>query len=338
MPLVALVLLAGLAARARAETTDPAYSVPVPVLDAALSCRSGPGEVAPPGAVTFAQNREPVLLVHGTFTTGEENYRWALAEALAKDGYSPCWVTYPNRGLDDMQVSAEYVVRAIDRLAERTGSQVDVLGHSQGAVLPRWAVRFWPDAARSNVDDLVLLAGPQHGTSIVEGYGLFGDRGGCQPTLCTGAMWQFDPDSQFVAAMNSRQETFPENDVTSIYTELDLMVQPTESSELAPAPGADNVENILIQDLCPARPVDHAFLFIDHVMYTLATDAFRGDGPADRGSVELTDCARGPFEGTDPVLGLQIGLDSIVEQRGWEHEPTDEEPALMPYAEDAVAG
>lgn len=342
---VVIALFAGTGSTVRADhgSPDPELSVDAATLDSALWCRGAPGEQVAPEDPAYldplmAGDREPILLVHGTGTNGEENYRWALAEALGKDGYSPCWVTYPNRGLDDMQVSAEYVVKAIHRLAALTDRQVDVLGHSQGAILPRWAVRFWPHTARANVDDLVLLAGPHHGTTIVEGYGLFeafGERGGCQPQLCTGAMWQFDPDSEFVAAMNSGQETFPENDVTTIYTRFDLLVQPTESAALAPAPGADNVENVLIQDLCPGRPVDHAFLFIDHVMYQLAADAFSRPGPADPSVVEVADCAQASFQGTDPLLGLQIGLDSFVEQRGFDYQPTDGEPPLKDYAHPA---
>jgi triacylglycerol esterase/lipase EstA (alpha/beta hydrolase family) len=320
---------------ARAETTDPPYSVQTADLEAALECRGSSGVPVPPEDLAYLDGvtREPVLLVHGTFTNGDENYRWALAEALAADGYSPCWVTYPNRGLDDMQVASEYVVHAIGRLAGVTGRQVDVLGHSQGALLPRWAVRFWPQTARANVDDLVLLAGPQHGTEAVQGYGLFGDQGRCQPQLCTEAMWQFDTRAAFIAAMNSGQETFEEHDVTSIYTEFDELVRPVESAVLSdPVPETPNVVNILFQDLCPARPVDHASMFIDHVMYRLATNAFANDGPADPAAIELTDCAQLAFQGFDPVLAAQVGPESFTEQKGFDWNPADGEPALKDYA------
>jgi triacylglycerol esterase/lipase EstA (alpha/beta hydrolase family) len=324
---------------ARAETTDPPYSVETADLEAALECRGASAAAVPPEDLAYLHNvtREPVLLVHGTFTNGAENYRWALAEALAADGFSPCWVTYPNRGLDDMQVASEYVVHAIGRLAGVTGRQVDVLGHSQGALLPRWAVRFWPETARANVDDLVLLAGPQHGTEAVQGYGLFGDQGRCQPQLCTEAMWQFDTRAAFIAAMNSGQETFEEHDVTSIYTEFDELVRPVESAVLSdPVPETPNVVNILFQDLCPARPVDHASMFIDHVMYRLATNAFANDGPADPATITTVDCAQLTFQGANPVLALQVGLESFTEQKGFDWNPSDGEPPLKDYASGGV--
>lgn len=330
-----LALIASLAPGARATVTDPPFSVPDATLDAALDCRAFDGREVAPEAAAFLDTvtTEPVLLVHGTFTNGDENHRWALAEALADAGFSPCWVTYPNRGLDDMQVSAEYVARAIERLAAAAGRQVDVLGHSQGALLPRWAVRFWPTGSRANVDDLVLLAGPHHGTEAIRGYGAFGDEGRCQPWLCTGAFWQFDPASAFIGALNAPQETFEEHDVTTIYTELDELVRPVESAALSdPDPSTPNVVNVKVQDVCPARPVDHAGLFIDHVMFRLAVHALATEGPTDPSIIGALDCAQGPFQGADPVLAAQAGGASFTGRKGFDWKPTDGEPPLQPYA------
>jgi hypothetical protein len=92
------------------------------------------------------------------------------------------------------------------------------------------------------------------------------------------------------------------------------------------------VVNILFQDLCPARPVDHASMFIDHVMYRLATNAFANDGPADPDAIELIDCAQLAFQGANPVLAAQVGAESFTEQKGFAWNQADQEPPLMPYA------
>jgi triacylglycerol esterase/lipase EstA (alpha/beta hydrolase family) len=46
--------------------------------------------------------------------------------------------------LNDIQVSSEYVARAVQLMHRKTGEKVDVLGHSQGGLQPRWAIRFFP--------------------------------------------------------------------------------------------------------------------------------------------------------------------------------------------------
>ena len=45
------------------------------------------------------------------------------------------------------------------------GRQIDILGHSQGGLQPRWMTRFFPHT-RALVDDLVTLAAPHHGTTL----------------------------------------------------------------------------------------------------------------------------------------------------------------------------
>ena len=75
---------------------EPALDVDQATLDAALHCTD------------FTHPDKPaVLLVHGTFTTGQEQYEWNYIPLLAAQGFDVCAVTYPDRGFGDQQVSAE---------------------------------------------------------------------------------------------------------------------------------------------------------------------------------------------------------------------------------------
>jgi hypothetical protein len=49
------------------------------------------------------------------------------------------------RALTDIQISTEYVVYAVRQMRDHYHSKVDILGHSQGALEGRWAIKFWPD-------------------------------------------------------------------------------------------------------------------------------------------------------------------------------------------------
>src|SRR5882672_3920455 len=103
---------------AKADFPDePALETDQARLDAALHCT--PFQHA---------DKPPVLLVHGTFTAGFEQYAWTYLPLLADRGFDVCIVTYPDRGLGDQQVSAEYVVNALRRMRAQSGRKVAVVG------------------------------------------------------------------------------------------------------------------------------------------------------------------------------------------------------------------
>jgi hypothetical protein len=257
----ALVLVLGLAVSAcEPNPGDPPLTVPVATLNAALACPS-----------SFTSAREPVLLVHGTFTNADENWAWNYRVALPADGYDVCWVTLPNRSLDDIQVASEYVVHAVRTIKANSGKKVDIIGHSQGGLEPRWALRWWPSLLQK-VDDMITLAAPNHGTIVSDPI---------SPS-CP-ACWQMKTTSNFIAALNSLDET-PGTGVaapsyTAMYSITDELVQP-----VAPTPTAalDGASNILVNgpDVCPARPLDHVGFAYDKVVYDLARDALDHPGPA----------------------------------------------------------
>ena len=237
--------------------------------------------------------RPPILLVHGTFTAGWEQYEWSYIPILAELGYDVCTTTYPDRGLGDMQNSAEYVVHAVRRIHEMTGQKVAIIGHSQGVAVPRWAIKWWP-SVRNAVDDFVMMAGPNHGTVIADPIGLVGSVVGglsgielpigSEVAPLPAAFHQFSPDSEFNRATNINDETPGDVSYTAIYSLFDELVQPATPIPTAAVDfGQDNpaVTNFMIQDLCTGYVVEHAALgLIDAVAFQVALDAINHPGPA----------------------------------------------------------
>lgn len=257
----------------------PALQTSQAELDAALNCT----EFAHP-------DKPPVLLVHGTTVTGTEEYTTFYTPQLVERGFDVCIVTYPDRGLGDMQISAEYVVNALRSIHAETSRKVAMIGHSQGGLMPRWAIKYWP-SARDALADFVMIAGPNHGTAVALpatiAESLLGllqlDRlpVGAAPAVT----YQFARSSDFVAALNAGDETPGDIDYTSLYTLYDELVQPvapTPTAALEYEQGNAQVANILLQDVCPSHVSEHFLIgTADSLAFALALDAISNPGPAD---------------------------------------------------------
>ena len=289
---------------ARADT-GPVLETPGATLDAALHC---------PPAFTHTAH-EPVLLVHGTFTNERENWDWNYAAALPKQGYDVCTVRLPDRANGDIQVSSEYVVNAVRRINAATGRKVDMLGHSQGGLEPRWAVKWWPDV-QAAVDDVVMLATPNHGTTAADLAAIFGQS--------TPSAWQMMTTSHFIAALNAGDETPGAVSYTSIYGITDELVQP--STTAAVAGGA----NFALSDVCPGRPEEHLTIAVDAVAYWLVVDALTHDGPASLSRFKVTTCLQTWMPGADPLAFILLIQHDPAPPTGFPA-MTPAEPALMPY-------
>jgi hypothetical protein len=73
---------------------------------------------------------------------------------------------------------------------------------------------------------------------------------------------------------------------------------------VTPAPQAarlDGASNVVIQDLCPLRPIDHFLLVGDAVAYSLALDALTHPGPADPSRFRPATCLQTIIPGADPA-------------------------------------
>lgn len=216
----------------------------------------------PPGANDWsctpsAAHPRPVVLVHGTFENRFDNWQ-ALSPLLKANGYCVFALDYGSYngsgalgiyGVGDIPTSAGQLDAFIDRVRSATGTaEVDVVGHSQGGMMPRWYLKFLGGAAE--VHTLVGLSPSNHGTTL---NGLFNlpnsdvATGGCP------ACRQQRAGSDFMRRLNAGGDTVSGVSYTVIQTRYDEVVTPYTSAFLSgPA-----VTNILLQDQDPSNTADH---------------------------------------------------------------------------------
>jgi pimeloyl-ACP methyl ester carboxylesterase len=306
---VALAAALGGAAPALADEEGPALRVPVDLLDAALDCTEG------------AADLDAVLLVPGTGLTPAPNFSWNYARAFAQQGRPFCMVELPESATGDVQVAAEYVVHALRTM----GAGTDVVGYSQGGMIGRWALKYWPDT-RGLVDDLVGLAPSNHGTLDADVL--------CAAGPCAAAIHQQALAADFMAALNDGPETFPGVDYTVAYSLTDQVVVPN----LVPprsSPLRGDAANIAVQQVCPGHVAEHlAMGTYDPVGHAIVLDALDADGPADRDRIDRGACLAGVMPGVDPVTFPTdyAGFVAAVANGIATARPVPAEPPIAPYA------
>jgi triacylglycerol lipase len=212
-----------------------------------------------------AQAKEPVVLVHGTF--GDSTNWGYVRPQLEAQGYETFAIDYGNRGTGDIAASAQQLAAFIDQVLTQTGaSKVDIVGHSQGGMMPRYYVKNLGGA--SKVDDLIGLAPSNHGTTLpLAGHG---------NAFCP-ACDQQAAGSDFLTALNAGDETPGDVSYTQIETKYDEVVTPYTSAFL------DSGTNVLLQDKCPHDRSEHLSIVTDQAVVQWIEDALAHDGPADPG-------------------------------------------------------
>ncbi|KRC64100.1 hypothetical protein ASE12_04565 [Aeromicrobium sp. Root236] len=302
----------GLAAPANAaspyapvDRPGPKLSVPAATLKAALQCSGD-----------FAHSTlQPVLLNPATGVTVDENFSWNYERAFTAQKRPWCAVHMPAHTLGDIQVAGEYLVYAIRTMRAKSTRDIAVMGHSQGGMSMRWALRFWPDT-RSKVDDIIGMAPSNHGTTVLPTCIV-------RLTTCLPAVWQQQDDAQFVKALNSRAETFKGISYTQIYTRTDEVVQPNSTNATASSAlrtGEGSITNVATQDVCPLDLYEHLLVgTIDATAYALAMDALNHSGPAKVSRISRSVCLQLYQPGVNPlnvqtylkVLSAAPGLISV---------------------------
>jgi triacylglycerol esterase/lipase EstA (alpha/beta hydrolase family) len=216
-----------------------------------------------------AAHPRPVVLVHGTFANGSVNWI-SDAPALAARGYCVFALTYG-------QVPGVPVLRAVAPVAESAAQlatfvtgvlaatnadQVDVVGHSQGGMMPRYYLRFLGGAAK--VHAIVGLAPSNHGTTLDGLATLAASFPGAIDLLNAGCPACGDQivGSDLLTRLNAGGDTVPGVSYTVIATKYDEVVTPYGTQFLS----GSGVRNVTLQHLCPADLSEHAAMAFDPVV------------------------------------------------------------------------
>jgi triacylglycerol lipase len=231
-----------------------------------------PGVEAAPAAPTApvqAEPRDPVVVIPGTLA-GEplvEVDIQALADALRSEGYGVYIYWLPGNGVGDMRETAAGLPAFVDDVLAWTGADaVDLVGHSQGGLLARYYVRFL--GGDGVVDSLVSLGAPHYGTQLANLASLFGSWNCLGVGVCT----QAAVGSAFLADLNAGDDTPGGARYTTFTTRFDEIVLPSTNALLR---GDGNV-NVIIQQQCPLRVVEHLALPNDVAVQGGVVDALEG--------------------------------------------------------------
>ncbi|MEV5348046.1 esterase/lipase family protein [Streptomyces achromogenes] len=207
-----------------------------------------------------AAHPRPVVLVHGTFGNSVDNWL-GLAPYLTSRGYCVYSLDYGElpgvplfHGLGPIDKSAAQLSAFVDKVLTATGAaEADLVGHSQGGMMPRYYLKFLGGAAK--VHALVGIAPDNHGTDLDGLTNLLPYFPGAEDLLDAATPGLADQivGSDFLTRLNAGGDTVPGVRYTVIATRYDEVVTPWRTQYLSGA----GVRNVLLQDLCPLDLSEH---------------------------------------------------------------------------------
>ncbi|MFK4226911.1 esterase/lipase family protein [Streptomyces sp. NPDC019890] len=207
-----------------------------------------------------AAHPRPVVLVHGTLGNSVDNWL-ALAPYLVNRGYCVFSLDYGQLpgvplfyGLGPIDKSAEQLDTYVDKVLTATGaSKADLVGHSQGGLMPRYYLKFLGGADKVNA--LVGLGPDNHGTTLSGFAKLLPYFPGAEDLLnaATPGLADQVAGSAFLTKLNAGGDTVPGVRYTVIASRYDEVVTPYRTAYLE----GPNVRNVLLQDLCAVDLSEH---------------------------------------------------------------------------------
>lgn len=259
----------GLAASASAETY-PVGDLSTSVSNFFLSPDTVPGAniwTCKPSAA----HPYPVVIVHGT-TSNFGAAGAMLGPTLANEGYCVYGFNYGANsftlghlyGLGEIAQSAETMRAFVDRVLASTGaSKVDVVGGSQGGMMPNYYIKRLGGAAK--VRTMIGLGPTNHGTTmqglvnVGRTLGILGLVNDFYRLLDSPTYPEQEDGSDFQTALFADGDTVPGVRYLTIVTTHDTTVTPLTNAFLH---GGDST-NVVLQDLCPDDPVSHSGMSFD---------------------------------------------------------------------------
>ncbi|MFG2625799.1 esterase/lipase family protein [Streptomyces sp. NPDC048473] len=218
-----------------------------------------------------AAHPRPVVLVHGTFGNSVDNWL-VLAPYLVNRGYCVYSLDYGQlpgvpffNGLGPIDKSAGQLATFVDQVLAATGApKADIVGHSQGGMMPNYYLKFLGGAAKVNA--MIGLAPDNHGTTLLGLTKLLPYFPGAEDLLNANTPGLADQmaGSPFITKLNAGGDTVPGVRYTVIATKYDEVVTPYRTQYL----DGPSVRNVLLQDLCPVDLSEHVAIgTVDRIAY-----------------------------------------------------------------------
>lgn len=218
-----------------------------------------------------AAHPRPIVLVHGTLEN--MGFNWAaISPTLKNAGYCVYALNYGANllslderasGLDDIAKSAGQLSSFVDKVRFATGSsKVDIVGHSQGGMMPNYYIKRLGGASKVNM--LVGLSPSNHGTDL-SGLVTMGEQIGIMTglnlvgTFAAPALVQQERGGPFETALFADGDTVPGPKYVVIQTTKDEVVTPYANAFLS----GSAVQNITIQNQCPTDDTGHIGIVFD---------------------------------------------------------------------------
>ncbi|MEO6885368.1 MAG: alpha/beta fold hydrolase [Jatrophihabitantaceae bacterium] len=278
---LATVLTVGGAAAGAATRAKP---LPVPytfltsAVIAGLQVNADPPGANQWGCKPSAAHPEPVVLVHGL--AGNKSTNWqTYAPLLKNNGYCVYSLTYGQTpylpvpynqvigGLTAMEASAVQLQAFVAKVLASTGARkVDILGHSEGTVVPDYYAKFLDGA--KYIDNYVSLAPLWHGTNLAGFATMFRYANAMGLTSVINAAFapffasgpELLTGGAFITKLRSGGTPgVPGIRYTNIVTKYDELVSPYTSGIQA------GMKNYTVQDFCKLDFTEHFEIAADPV-------------------------------------------------------------------------
>ncbi|HHY08160.1 MAG TPA: alpha/beta fold hydrolase [Corynebacteriales bacterium] len=215
----------------------------------------------------------PVVMVHGFNTTMGLN--WALVSPLLVSAgyctYSLNWGIVEGQdkaGYGPLREGAAQLSAFVDKVLRETGaSQVDIVGHSAGGVMPHWYLHKL--GGHKKVRNFFAITPATNGTDL---FGIVNNAPNLTDKVLDHvskeqpAARDLMPNSSFIRELHSPSPVMPGVNYTVIATRYDEMVTPVKSQFL---PAGPNVKNYLLQEMCPQAFATHGTMAMHPVVFQL---------------------------------------------------------------------
>ena len=164
---------------------------------------------------TGQKQRNPVLLVHGIWDTGKVFHKMTTyLQEQGCDAYDLDLV--PNNGDASLEELAEQVANHISANFA-PDKPLDLVGFSMGGIVSRYYIQRLGGIKR--IQRFISISSPHHGTQVA----YLSRRPGAK---------QMRPHSLFLQDLNQDVSILKQIDFTSIWTPLDMMIFPANSSKM----------------------------------------------------------------------------------------------------------